>query len=598
MASMIRTGAPHFNSLAKQYRNANYNLFKVINECVDNVIKKDSCTEISIQISLNEDGFIHKIYISDNYYEGFSNLDRSGIDNPMNMGHSSDNHADDLETSEYGVGLKAGSVSISNQLDIYTKSMSLNQIFHITCDFNQMMQEEDVNQSYNPTFHLIDDMEYSRMHKFKSGSTIIMSNIRSNAYSKTTKKEITREVAKSLSITYGYFLDRVHLTVNDENVKAPHNYFEDPKCKAFTKTTYIIPITNDMNDIQYICLPTIGRPSIFNTKTKKYTSISKKELDEWLHEKGYKGLYSVIPGKEYPIEIKTTFTMYSDKSKEWIPMDSVNIYKDYRLYGSKALKANQRNGSHNYTLHHVYFHSKDIGKKLGITFNKEIIFDTMNNDLVNCIKIGLEDHRSEFSADTSTLSNKKLCEIALREGYITWDFEGLSSYHKEIKGTQKKDSGTDNVKGMLEEKKTKKKETIKKAEAPKQPDPPILVKKSEAPKVVEPIKSQKHTESPVEPLKKAESPKVIEPIKYQKHTESHVEPLKRAETPKQTEVVESIKKNEPPIIEAPKQTNAELNNSREQLREAARILLNIADDPNTTYMDGVSILNFIKSKFV
>ena len=37
--STIHTGAPHFASIMKKYRQANYNLNKIINEFVDNAIK-------------------------------------------------------------------------------------------------------------------------------------------------------------------------------------------------------------------------------------------------------------------------------------------------------------------------------------------------------------------------------------------------------------------------------------------------------------------------------------------------------------------------------------------------------------------------------
>ena len=35
------TGAPHFKSIAKHHRHANYNLEKVLNEAIDNIIKKN-----------------------------------------------------------------------------------------------------------------------------------------------------------------------------------------------------------------------------------------------------------------------------------------------------------------------------------------------------------------------------------------------------------------------------------------------------------------------------------------------------------------------------------------------------------------------------
>ena len=42
----LQPGAPHFKSLAKQYRHANYTLSKALNEFVDNAIKR--ATELRV----------------------------------------------------------------------------------------------------------------------------------------------------------------------------------------------------------------------------------------------------------------------------------------------------------------------------------------------------------------------------------------------------------------------------------------------------------------------------------------------------------------------------------------------------------------------
>ena len=61
----INTGAPHFRSIAKQHRHANYTLEKVINEAVDNIIKKAS--NIHIVIEVDDENRLQELKISDDY---------------------------------------------------------------------------------------------------------------------------------------------------------------------------------------------------------------------------------------------------------------------------------------------------------------------------------------------------------------------------------------------------------------------------------------------------------------------------------------------------------------------------------------------------
>jgi len=81
----LNTGAPHFRSIAKQHRHANYTLEKVINEAVDNIIKK--ATEIHLTTDVDSDGRLQELKISDNYVSGFESINQEGVSNPFNMGY-------------------------------------------------------------------------------------------------------------------------------------------------------------------------------------------------------------------------------------------------------------------------------------------------------------------------------------------------------------------------------------------------------------------------------------------------------------------------------------------------------------------------------
>ena len=72
MSTESEVGAPHFRTEARKYRNANYTFEKVINEAIDNIIKK--ATEIHVKTTIDGDGRLQEVKISDNYVNGFENI--------------------------------------------------------------------------------------------------------------------------------------------------------------------------------------------------------------------------------------------------------------------------------------------------------------------------------------------------------------------------------------------------------------------------------------------------------------------------------------------------------------------------------------------
>jgi hypothetical protein len=428
--SILNTGAPHFKSVIKQHRHANYTLAKVLNEFIDNVIKKTN--DIHIFTQVDDTGKLQEVKVSDNYIHGFDNLDAEGVHNPFNMGHIKIAHDDDTETSEFGVGMKAGALSAANQLNVYTHikdSEGNYKYVEVICDFIRMSNETDVNSSYNPRIKLISYEEYKEQHPFEQGTTLKLSKIRDCIYSKTTQQDITNDVSNCVADTYSRFIIRgINLYVNEQSVQPKYDFFDDPKCEPFTITkelfileksgiiTYLIRKTKEMSVWQEF-----NREKVEWYKLKEHND-GLVYIQE-LIKNGYKHVYSSFTNDGVCMNINTTFTFYSEmyhtknpKSEPDLPEDSVYIYKDDRNYGKQSI-LKHNNGVHNYTLHEIDFVSKRVGKDLGITFNKEILMNG-NNDLIIAIKSALMDSRSEFTADTHNGKNATLCEKAIKKGLI------------------------------------------------------------------------------------------------------------------------------------------------------------------------------------
>jgi|694.fasta_scaffold91214_1 hypothetical protein len=444
-SNILSCGAPHFKSIMKQHRHANYNLEKALNEWLDNVIKL--ATRIDITTEVDSEGRLQELKVSDNYFSGFVNISEQGINNPFNMGHIKSGHDDDTETSEFGCGGKAAALSASNHMAVVTKVDG--HCYEVICDFIKMEREEDVFASYNPKKREISFDDYKEIHPFETGSSIVLSKILGTICEQTTQEKLTERLKKSISETYSKFFKKniMEIYVNGSHVEQEIDFFLDPKCMPFTiKKSLFILEKAGTNDKIYLIQKIIDRISwlIYNKADDKWESLgSAKDADAFRDTKRKEG-YTYSSFNSFNIidnsclKIESTFVFYSDKVHTdenfdyLLPQDLVWIYKDNRKYCKKSL-VKHNNGANNYTLHKIEFNSKKIGKELGITFNKDITMEC-NNDLTLAIKSAIKDNRKEFNADTSTAINAKLCEKALKLGLInlmTCSKNKLSKLHRE-----------------------------------------------------------------------------------------------------------------------------------------------------------------------
>jgi len=441
MSEIINTGAPHFKYLSKQYRQSNYTFDKFIYECIDNVVKK--CNKIYIDTVIDKNGKLLEVRISDNYEHGFNNINQEGINNPLNMAHISNSHDNDNETSEYGVGLKAGSLSTANQLEIITKVPSLNNNYLVVADFDRMSNEVNVNDSFNPRKDIISDEQYSSIHPFNFGSTIKITKIRNDEiYYTTTIEDITNKLLISIGKTYAKLLNNCEIKVNKIKVEPFHDFFNDINCIPFNITVLLYVLEDDKEkEKKYLYLFKKFMYNSYNyyiycVKEKKWKSCTKDIFENYRRIYKSVKLYTPLNNNGHCVEINSIFTFYSDKFNDKdsqkdkdsqedetndkdieLPGDMVNVYKDNRLYGSKSLKKHI-DGNQNYTLHEIKFISKKIGKILGITYNKEITMDGLN-DLIHCIREIINHNRTYFNANTSTKKNFELCKKAMDIGLFT-----------------------------------------------------------------------------------------------------------------------------------------------------------------------------------
>jgi len=390
--SLLPTGSPHFKGVYHQNRQSDYDLKKAICEFVDNPITKKECNHIHIgfRLSSQESGYLSHFTISDDYLHGFEHMFQEGTRNPFNMTHMRSGHEDDQETSQFGIGLKAGAISTGDRLDVYTKVQG--KYYLVVMDFIEMC-ERTVN-SFSPTIRELKEEEYRAKHPFVHGSTLILSCINPAIYGYTTRKDLQEYLIKELSDTYNDMLKDVNvvLKVNDVEIVYKKDIYDTPECLPFTRVYNIF-------------------------KYKKIDNEKERELSCYVMTDGASYYqYDVdenkakpIPKKDFPdlkeaeriATLKSTFTYFSPEiTKINIPYGVVHLYRKGRRYGSWKDHGSKTNGGKNYNLSKIDIESKTVAKQLGLTFNKNIAENLKNTETraFNCF-IGIS--VKGFNADTS-----------------------------------------------------------------------------------------------------------------------------------------------------------------------------------------------------
>ena len=516
----INPGSPHFSGIVKQCRSASYNFDMIINEFIDNIIKK--CSEIQIRAIIEpESDKLYELIISDNYDKGFESILESGTANPFNTTHMRAGQSDDSETSEFGIGMKAAAICLGNKFTVITRIND--KYIKVEFDFVEMMKEPDASKSFNPINVMeITEVEYLKKHIYKTGSTLIISSIRTNILSMIQTNNITNVIKNNIARTYSEIMKdkdiKISIKVNDIVISAEKTYFDDDKCKPFSKTTKIYCLKKYDEYIYYI-KNSADNNKIYIPKDNKLEAISTNEIKRYITHGNYEH-YGVINSKNNAcIIIESTFTLFSDKFiglnednieeyDEMMPKNTVLIYKDNRRYTDYIQKSNS---CKNFNVHRLKFKSKKIGKEIGITFNKKFSLND-DIDITNIIKLVITDNSESFSCDKKTMKYKELYMEAVQLGLIN------PKYNKPVA----KESIKSNIKESFNDFiKTITKEPVKVVNEP--------VKES-VKKIMEPIKEVKEVKETVkkimEPIKEVKEPvkKIIEPIKEVK--ELIKEPIK------------------------------------------------------------------------
>ena len=399
-------GIPHFSPRIRQIRASGYDIFRALDDIIDNAI--DVSKNIIINFREDTYGQLYAIEISDDSENGFVNILENGSNNPFNMAHIRGGHTDDNVTSEFGTGMKQAAIASCDRFNVVTRVNHGNdhtEFYKIDFDFNDMANRENAEDSYQYSFFdVVTEGSYKQIHKhFKTGSTLELSNLTQmtkinlnelyNGYGVDKYAKTYYEAIKyHISVTYGeaIFNNKFKISVgrngsNFEEINYCIDYdifFKNGEC-LYRMIKHEIYCKIQGNEIKYILIKQTRENTVryFKSKVGEKLNIDKNKIDrEQFNE-------NIEESHIYKLEIMSTC------------IDNIKMFENYQIINGRNkifINRNQRNysvvsykeladGYSNGIYSLLNYASKTLNSFLGVTFNKDIN-TLVSNQLIDLIK--------------------------------------------------------------------------------------------------------------------------------------------------------------------------------------------------------------------
>jgi len=377
-----RVEVPHFRKQVEAIRGSTYTFQRALGDLIDTPIFLS--TKISIQVLPSTDGKVNTILIHDDVPNGFENIRKQSSANPFNMGHEREGQSCDNETSQYGRGMSEAFIYTADSVDVYTHSIPENRNeaakYHIAFDFNEMVRRNSASESYEfSAYETIDVETFQANHPYEFGSTIILSNLRSNIDNalNTTVEECENLIIDTIANTYTTILAKnphLKITVNERPVTIDNvistKIMNDVQCNE-RLITYKVMVTIQPNDkgideIKAISYKRVGKSVTygkFNLETESLESQPTESAD-------FVSAQSNIDAHELVFEATSTVDTPLSEHKF---KNQIRVIRIGRNHGDvPPLTKCINDGYNNHQFNCIRYDSKKLSPFIGITSDKHV----------------------------------------------------------------------------------------------------------------------------------------------------------------------------------------------------------------------------------
>jgi hypothetical protein len=190
--------------------------------------------------------------------------------------------------------------------------------------------------------------------------------------------------------------------VKENQIYYVSDIYDKPECAPFTRRYTLHQYTKDT--LQYYMMDAKDC-FLYCANTKKLKTIKKSKCQ--FEEEHTKQIGTIT----------STYAYYSpDIDPSDLPCGKAQIYRKGRHYGSWTKNGSKNNGSKNYNLARVDIESKDLAKKLGLTYNKKMLEDFTSEE-TSAFNSFIKESMDGFNADTGNKGEHiALYRIAIKHG--------------------------------------------------------------------------------------------------------------------------------------------------------------------------------------
>ena len=567
-----RVGCQHFLSVVKNIRSEPNTLLSACMDILDNIygIAKSQglqgiVAELNFQFNPS-DNTIYQISISDNIPHGFKKILDESTDNPLNMGHIRDGHSDDKESSEFGTGLKKAIIYLSEHAEIYTRSINddeVESIIKVTFDIPSMCSKENPQDSYEPTrFALISLDTYKENHSFEEGSSIILSNLHSNdfTYDQDSGKMLSQQ--GFIDCIKGHLRKAYSPIIRDEIFAIKLN---GPIIEADEDIVSLVSQKNKFSYIYYVEINAKrdpvkifregktpkGKPQLteYHDKECKFKTIYQSDLDEFIQKENV-----------HRLDLIALTTKSSEVGV--LSYNFTDITRGGRTYEPpiKFIKP-ETDGYSNHIYNRITYDSKKLNKALGVGSNKRVT--RQNNILSTAIQETQKHTTREF---------RKFCKS--KEDTFQASSDSDESFEIAPKPNPPKAKPKAKAKAKVEDKVDDDKVEDNKSDDDKVEDDKVEDDKVED----DEVEDDKVQDDEVDDDKVDDNKSNDDKVEDDKVQDDEVEDDKVEELPNPEPVKEDLFKE-----------------SREQIQDAAKKLMEMIADPGFNRKDGHVILEFVNN---
>jgi hypothetical protein len=607
-------GCEHIKSVVKRTRSETNCLLSALLDIIDNVCglafklkQEGSNDDIVVDIKLiyselNEDELV-EIRISDNIPYGFKSILKIGINNPLNLGHVRNGHKDDNETSEFGHGLKKAIMYSCNTANIYTRSISDNKTetcVHVCFDIEKMAKTPIPEKSYQPTkFDLITLDEFKEKHhnNFSYGSTISLSQLRLDSilYNResseklSTKTVLEEYLIKNLSITYSKIItDKVFgITLNEKNIN-PTNDLITELIPEQIQHIFYIELNDRKDNIVKIFRKGKGKTPTGRDQYCEYIDDAKTSKEKYKHINAETFNSFIAEPRVFKLDMISLTTFGTDYSSI-LHFDKTYVSRNGRqFYPFIKITPQASDGYSNHIYNRIEYTSKSLNKFMGVGSNKEIRLS--NNILMNAILFTQKETTNKFRSRSQSRTQPNVQP----EIQINVQPEIQTNVQPEIQTNVQPEIQTNVQPEIIPEILINVQPEILINVQPEIIPVQINTYKKGKSKSKSQFKPQLEIQSEDTQLEEIQSEEI--PLEEIQSEDTQLEETKIEEIPIEETKIEEAQNEEPKIEEIPiedTQIEDTQEESKEKLRRASQIIMELIANPDFGRNDGYKVLEFI-----